>query len=54
MVFKAWLINKLNTGAGGKLIYQGETFMAFCELMHFVTAHIFKMFHFLSLTIQVC
>lgn len=29
MVFKAWLINKLKTGAGGKLIHHGETFMVF-------------------------
>lgn len=45
MVFKAWLINKLNTGAG-KLIHQGETFMALCELTPLTTAQIFKMFYF--------
>lgn len=27
MVFKAWLINKLKTGAGGKLIHHHEVFM---------------------------
>lgn len=41
MVFKAWLINKLNTGeAGGKLIYQGETLMWFCEVRPLMTAQI--------------
>ena len=64
MVFKAWLINKLNTEAGGKLIHQGETLMAFYELMPLMTAQIFKkmcyyyyysfIFIFFYLTIQVC
>lgn len=46
MVFKAWLINKLNTEAGGKLIYQDDKIrmikMAFCELMPLMTARIIK------------
>ncbi len=49
MAFKAWLINKLNTGADEKLIYQGKAFMAFCELK--MTSQIFKCFTFFSLTV---
>lgn len=44
MVFKAWLINKWNTGEGGKLIHQGVTSMAFCELMILTTAYVFLIF----------
>lgn len=37
MVFKAWLINKLNAGAGGKLVCQAEAFIAFCELLIYIS-----------------
>ena len=53
MVFKAWLINKLNEGLTlellERLIYQDETF---CEPMLSMTFFNFFLFEFS--TIQVC